>query len=187
VTQILSPNPNATPILVALGANLISERYGTPIETLEAALGALAARDIRTLKRSRWFESAPVPISDQPWYVNGVISVRTPLSAEATLSSLHEIEAEFGRVRQIRNEARVLDLDLIAYGDLVIDQPGGMIVPHPRLAERAFVLLPLADILPDWRHPASGLGLSEMIEALPQDQMIRPVGAIPSGALGSTL
>jgi 2-amino-4-hydroxy-6-hydroxymethyldihydropteridine diphosphokinase len=184
---MLSPNSKPAPILVALGANLISERYGTPIETLEAALGALAARDIRTLKRSRWFESAPVPISDQPWYVNGVISVRTPLSAAATLSSLHEIEAEFGRVRQIRNEARVLDLDLIAYGDEVIDERGGMIVPHPRLAERAFVLLPLADVAPDWHHPVSGLGLDEMIRALPKDQMIRPVGAVPAGAVGSTL
>ncbi len=182
MAQMLSPNAKVAPILIALGANLISERYGTPIETLEAALGALAARDIRTLQRSRWFESAPVPISDQPWYVNGVISVQSSLSPEATLSTLHDIEAEFGRVRQVRNEARVLDLDLIAYGNQVIEQPGGIMVPHPRLVDRAFVLLPLRDIAPDWHHPVSGLSLDQMIAALPKDQVIRPVGAS-----GSTL
>lgn len=166
---------STSPILVALGANLISEVWGPPISTLEAALRSLIENGINILERSRWFESAPVPMSDQPWYVNGVISVFTELPAEEVLALLHRIEAGFGRVRSLRNEARVLDLDLIAYRDQVISKPDGIVVPHPRAAERAFVLLPLKDVAPDWVHPVSGVGIDQLIAALPSGQTIRPV------------
>ena len=89
---------------------------------------------------------------------------------------LHAVEAEFGRARAVPNAARVLDLDLLAYDDLV-SQPGAWpLLPHPRMAERAFVLLPLADLAPDWRHPVLGRTARELAEALPPGQ---PSGALP--------
>jgi 2-amino-4-hydroxy-6-hydroxymethyldihydropteridine diphosphokinase len=175
MVQEMNADLAAYPILVALGANLVSERWGPPVSTLDAALRCLTQAGIEILSRSRWFESAPVPISDQPWYVNGVVEVATALSAEALLEKLHEIEADFGRVRSIRNEPRVLDLDLVAYRDQVISQTNGIVVPHPRAAQRAFVLLPLKDVAPGWVHPVSGVGIDALIAALPADQTIRPV------------
>jgi 2-amino-4-hydroxy-6-hydroxymethyldihydropteridine diphosphokinase len=163
----------ATEILVGIGANLPSARFGSPRQTVEAALLALAAGGIDIVQRSRWYETAPVPASDQPNYVNGAALVASSLAADALLALLHRIEADFGRVRSVPNAARVLDLDLLAYGELVIERPGGLILPHPRLAERGFVLLPMADLVPDWHHPVSGLTLPQMIAQLPPGQDVR--------------
>ena len=163
------------PILVGLGANLPSARHGPPVATLEAALKALAARGLSIRSHSRWWESAPVPLSDQPWYVNGVAEVATSLGPESLLALLHEVEAEFGRVRALPNAPRILDLDLLAYGGLVRRGTRPPLLPHPRLAERGFVLHPLADIRPRWRHPVTGRALPEMIAALPADQIVRPL------------
>lgn len=162
-------------IFVALGANLTSTEFGTPRAAVEAALAVLTRAGLRVVKRSRWFESAPVPISDQPWYVNGVVEIATDLDPHEVLARLHAIETEFGRVRVRRNEARVLDLDLLAHGGTTVAEEGGLVLPHPRLAERAFVLLPLADIAPDWRHPATGLDVRQMIANLPPGQVVRPL------------
>ena len=162
------------PILVALGANLPSERFGGPRETLDAAVRELERRGIRVLRRSRWYESAPVPESDQPWYVNGVAAVDTDLDPPALLALLHQVEAEFGRVRAERNAPRVLDLDLVAYGGLVRPGPDGPVLPHPRAAERAFVLLPLAEVAPAWHHPETGETVEALIARLPAGQKIRP-------------
>ena len=110
-----------------------------------------------------------MPASDQPRYVNAVALVETRLEPAALLAALHRIEAGFGRIRKKRWEARILDLDLLAYGSLLQtgqNQTSGPILPHPRLHERAFVLLPLAEIAPEWRHPGTGAALSDMIEAL---------------------
>ena len=162
------------PILVAIGSNLPSPELGPPLAVCEAALTALSGRGLRIVRRSRWFESAPIPLSDQPWFVNGVVVVETSLHPGDLLALLHEVERRFGRERREVNAARILDLDLIAYGDLVrTDAPP--LLPHPRLHERAFVLLPLADVAPDWRHPADGRTPSEMIRALPSEQPIRPL------------
>lgn len=159
-------------IIIAIGANLPS-RFGTPAETIQAAIEAMNDEDILTLKSSKIWLTAPVPVSDQPWYHNAVIEVKTDLDAFGLLSLLHKIEANFGRVRYERNEPRVLDLDLVAYHDQIIDRPS-LIVPHPRMHERAFVLLPLQDIAPDWKHPITNKTLSEMISPIPADQMARP-------------
>ena len=156
-------------ILIAMGANLPSVA-GLPQQTLEAALAALAEAGISLEQRSAWYRSAPLPAGDQPWYVNGVISVATRLAPVELLGVLHRVEARFGRVRRQRNEPRVLDLDLLDYnGKLRQEMP---VLPHPRLHERAFVLLPLADIAPDWRHPASGASLAALIAALPPGQVV---------------
>jgi 2-amino-4-hydroxy-6-hydroxymethyldihydropteridine diphosphokinase len=162
------------PILIAVGANLPSPEFGPPHGTCEAALQELSHRGLRIVRRSRWFETAPIPASDQPWYVNGVAAVATDRSPEALLALLHDVERRFGRERRELNAARILDLDIVAYGDLVRTDPPP-VLPHPRMHERAFVLLPLADVAPDWRHPADGRSLSELIQALPPGQLIRPI------------
>ncbi|MGO8865959.1 MAG: 2-amino-4-hydroxy-6-hydroxymethyldihydropteridine diphosphokinase [Alphaproteobacteria bacterium] len=154
-------------ILIALGANLPTQRFGEPRAACEAALSELAARGIRVVRRSRWYRSRPVPPSAQPDYVNGVVAVETTLDPRALLAELHSIEAAFGRERREKNAARTLDLDLIAYHERVSGGgAGGPVLPHPRLAGRAFVLRPLSDVAPDWRHPASGRTLAELLAAL---------------------
>lgn len=170
------PTASDAPILIGLGANLPSAA-GPPRDTLEAALRHLAAVGVSTLRRSRWFVSPPVPPSDQPWFVNGVAAVATALDPAGLLTTLHRVEAAFGRVRSVPNAARTLDLDLLAFGDRVEDPPpgSGPILPHPRLAERPFVLLPLADVAPAWYHPATGRPLSELIRALGDAEGTRPL------------
>lgn len=159
----------ADAIFIALGANLEHPILGGPKETCEAALAALGEHGITVLARSRWYRTRPVPVSDQPWFVNGVAQVETDLDAARLMAVLHGIEADFGRVRGVPNAARTLDLDLIDFRGLAADGGKGPVLPHPRMAERAFVLLPLADIAPDWRHPVSGRSLRDLIAALPAD------------------
>lgn len=163
-------------ILIAVGSNLPVPGFGTPAEICAKALARLDSMGIRIVATSRFYETAPVPLSDQPWYVNGVAAVETGLDAAALLASLHQVEQEFGRVRRERNEARVLDLDLIDYHGVVAAGPP--ILPHPRMAERAFVLLPLRDIDPHWQHPVGGRRVEDLIAALPPDQAIRPLSGL---------
>ena len=128
-------------ILIGLGSNLPTAAHGGPLENCEAALAALAAEGVRVCHRSRWYESAPVPISDQPWFVNGVVAVKTAVTPEDLLALCQRIERDFGRERRERNAARTLDLDLLAWDDRVIEAGGGALaIPHPRLQDRAFVL-----------------------------------------------
>ena len=165
-------------ILIGLGANLPSLRHGPVRATLEGALLALADAAVRVIARSRWYESAPVPPSDQPWFVNGVARVETARDPAELLELLLAIERGLGRERRAANAPgvpRVIDLDLLAYGEVISDGAEGPVLPHPRLHERAFVLLPMRDIAPDWRHPALGQSVGELIEALGGDQEIRPL------------
>lgn len=154
-------------IIIALGANMPSVEFGSPRQILEAALDRMARRSITILTRSKWYRSQPVPASGQPDYINGVVGVSTTLAPAALLALLHEIEREFGRVRRKVNEARVLDLDIIDFHGLIAgsaDKPP--ILPHPRMHDRAFVLLPLRDASPQWCHPifrkSVGTLISEM-------------------------
>ena len=162
-------------IFIGVGSNLPSERYGSPLETCRAALTAVEAAGVAIRRRSRWYESAPVPPSGQPWFVNAVAEVETGLQPDALLAVLHGIDEKFGRVRRERNEARILDLDLLAYDDMVRNSPSGPVLPHPRMKDRAFVLLPLAELAPGWRHPVTGARISDLVAALPPDQVARPV------------
>lgn len=164
-------------ILIGLGANLPS-RFGPPEATLAAALERIGREDAAVVARSRFWRTRPVPDDGGPWYVNAVAALATALGPETLLAALLGIEAEFGRVRTYRNAPRLLDLDLLAYRDLRRDGPEPPLLPHPRLQERAFVLLPLAEIAPAWRHPRSGRSIAELIAALPPDQTAEPVAAL---------
>lgn len=152
-------------IFIGLGSNLASEA-GPPATTIESALAQFTLYGITVVERSPFYESEPVPRSDQPWFVNAVARVETALSPEYLLMRLHAIEHGFGRVRRERNEARTLDLDLLDYDGLI---RGGerLVLPHPRLHERAFVLKPLLDLDPSWRHPQSDRTGAELLAALP--------------------
>lgn len=126
----------------------------------------LALEGMAILRRSSWWQSGPQPASDQPDFINGVVEIETALSPVDLLAALHRVESACGRVRQQRWEARVLDLDLIDYRRRQqAGQGSGPDLPHPRLAERLFVLLPLQEIAPDWRHPVSGAALQDLITA----------------------
>ncbi len=164
-------------ILIAIGSNLPHPDYGPPIAVCEASVASVAAAGCRVVAVSRWFLSAPIPVSDQPDYVNGVILVETSLKPAPLLEKLHEIEAEFGRERSVPNAARILDLDLIAYDEIVMNVEKPPILPHPRLAERAFVLKPLLDVAPDWRHPVSGASARALAAVLPAGQVCAATNA----------
>lgn len=168
----------ATMIYVALGGNLPTTEFGAPRETLEAAIGALTRAGLTIRARSPWYESAPVPPSDQPLFVNGVLAVEADLSAPELLGLLHMIEADFGRVRREQNAARPLDLDLIDYrGEISSGRGGGPVLPHPRMEGRSFVLLPLRDIAPQWRHPVSGKSIEALVKGLTSTTEIRQLEA----------
>ena len=157
---------------IGLGANLTPAGYRNPREGCEAALVALQEEGIFLDQVSNWYETAPVPISDQPWYLNAVALATTSGDAALTLAALHRIESKFGRVRGIRNEARVLDMDLLDFNGQRNQSPS-LMLPHPRMHQRAFVLLPLRELCPKWYHPVTGISIDDLIAKLPSCQKIR--------------
>jgi len=161
-------------ILIGLGSNLDSERHGSPVATLTAALEALPAMRVSVAARSSWYRSEPVPPSGQPWYVNGVAALATDLEPAALLEALLSVEAAFGRVRSVRNAARVLDLDLLDYNGRVL-QSASLTLPHPRLHERRFVLAPLCELAPAWVHPTLGKTAAELLARLSSADRIEPL------------
>jgi 2-amino-4-hydroxy-6-hydroxymethyldihydropteridine diphosphokinase len=160
-------------IFIAMGANLPTDHYGPPILSLHAAIDRLRGIG-QVLGQSRWYKSAPLPASDQPDFINGIISLETTLTPEELLANIHRIEHEFGRQRGIKNEARVLDLDLIDYHGRVTANKA-LELPHPRMQTRGFVLLPLRDIAPGWVHPVSGKTIDQLIANLPANEPCTPV------------
>lgn len=152
-------------ILIALGANLPSHA-GTPAETLRAALGVLERDGVRPVTISPLYASPAWPDANDPEYVNAVACVETSHAPQSLMMCLHKVEMMFGRKRSEKNAPRTLDLDILDYmGRISGTNP---VLPHPRLETRAFVLVPLGDVAPDWRHPVSGRCVTELIAALPQ-------------------
>jgi 2-amino-4-hydroxy-6-hydroxymethyldihydropteridine diphosphokinase len=160
-------------VIVAMGGNLAFEGQGVQA-VLQSAYDRLWKEGLEPVVRSRWWRSAAWPDPAEPPYLNAVALVRTRLEPPEVMASLRRIEAEFGRARSQPNAARTLDLDLIAYGRRVISEPG-LIVPHPRAAGRLFVMGPLAEIAPDWRHPVLGETASALAERASVGLDARPI------------
>lgn len=136
---------------IALGANI-----GEPSRRIEAGFTALAALPgTRLLARSSLYRSAPVGYADQPDFINAVAMIETTLAPHALLAALLDIERANGRVREFPNAPRTLDLDIVLYGDVVLQEPG-LTIPHARMLERAFVMVPLVEIAPDTVVPGRG-------------------------------
>ena len=161
-------------ILIGIGGNLESAQFGPPCDTLTAALAALKEKRIRILTRSGWYRTEPVPRSDQPWFVNAVVSLATELGAKDLLNALQATERQFGRVRGEPNAPRILDLDILDYQGEVMDTTS-LVLPHPRLHERRFVLIPIAEIAPDWRHPILELTAAQLLARLSSGQQIEHI------------
>ena len=158
-------------ILVGIGSNLAAAGFGSPQDTANAALRELPTIGVAVVRCSRWYLSEPVPPSDQPWYVNAVALVETRLAPLALLTALLRLEARSGRRRGVPNAARTLDLDLLDY-DGRQSKTRRLTLPHPRLHERRFVLTPLAELAPRWRHPQLAKTASELLRHLPPGQPI---------------
>ncbi|MBW8302882.1 MAG: 2-amino-4-hydroxy-6-hydroxymethyldihydropteridine diphosphokinase, partial [Brevundimonas sp.] len=151
-------------VIVALGCN-DKGAWRDCREALEAALARFRPEGIDVVRRSSWWRSKAWPDPDDPPFLNGVVIVRTAHDPHTLMAALGRIDEAFGRRREARNAPRTLDLDLIAYGRVSGDLDG-LILPHPRAADRKFVMGPLAEIAPGWEHPAGG-GAADLAAAAP--------------------
>ena len=151
-------------ILIALGANLPSQA-GPPAQTLRASLALLCENAVTPVSVSSFYSSSAWPDPSDPAFVNAVARVETTRDPVALLRLLAQIENRFGRIRNTRNAPRTLDLDLLDYHGRI--EAGPPALPHPRIEVRDFVLVPLRDVAPDWRHPVSGRSVEALIVALP--------------------
>lgn len=171
---------------IAMGGNVTSS-YGSPQFTINETLKRIPNDSVRIVKISRFYATPAFPAGSGPDFVNALVAVETELPASELLRYMHDIEQQLGRDRHKRWSARTIDLDLIAYDDLVHpDQetyakwrdlslkeqqevaPDGLILPHPRLQDRSFVLGPLCDVAPDWCHPVLGQTAAELFAARPE-------------------
>ena len=153
-------------ILVAIGANLPGPWGATPLETCRRAAGELRRLDgLRVVAVSRFYRTAPVPRSAQPDYANGVVRLAGDAEPAGLLAALQAIEQAAGRSRSARDAARTLDLDIIDMAGQLRDSPDP-VLPHPRAAQRTFVLVPLAEVAPDWIDPRSGRRVAALLAAI---------------------
>jgi len=176
---------NRSKVLIAAGGNLTSQK-GTPAQTIVEATKIVSNERIKVLGISRFFKTPCFPPGVGPDYVNVALIAETGLSASEMLAALHTVEAEFGRQRDKRWGMRTLDLDLLSFDAVVAPDldtvedwinlpldaqvrqtPDTMLLPHPRIQDRAFVLVPLMDVAPDWVHPVLQRSVREMHDALP--------------------
>lgn len=167
---------SASSVFIGLGSNL-----GNREATIAKGLGLLADRGFIMERRSDLYLTEPVDGPAQDWFVNAVAQGRTEHAPEALLDACLEIEHALGRVRSVRNGPRTLDLDLLLYGDLVRDEPA-LTLPHPRLHERRFVLVPLCDLATDLVHPRLGVTLSALLAACPDTSRVVPFSAAAGAA-----
>ena len=171
--------------LISLGSNQLSF-WGSPLATLREAIARLGVISVSPPLVSRFYKNPAFPKGNGPDYINAAVQITTELTPGDLLAALHEIEADAGRERVVRWGQRTLDLDLLTFGQAVLpneqtyltwrdlplarqtqEAPQELILPHPRLQDRAFVLVPLCDIAPDWRHPVFGRTAQSLCDALP--------------------
>ncbi len=183
-------------ILIAFGSNLPGPG-GSPAQIVRSAIDTLDRDAGPVTARSRLYASPAVPVSDQPDFINAVAGLETDLQPHTLMALLHDIEARFGRTRHVRWEARLLDLDLIDYRQFVtcgidavqagrsgapqageVARPEPLALPHPRAHERAFVLKPIAEIAPDWRHPLLNRTAADLLADVADAQSCQPLDGL---------
>jgi 2-amino-4-hydroxy-6-hydroxymethyldihydropteridine diphosphokinase len=185
--------------VIAFGSNKSGD-FSVPVGLIMGALRALSRKGLFKVEISDFYQTPAFPAGAGPDFVNGAVKAETDLGPESVLAILHEVEAEFGRTRDKRWEARVLDLDLIdfdgviapdetvhaAWRDMPLKEqmtctPEQMILPHPRVQDRPFVLVPLRDVAPDWVHPVTGVSVDAMLDGFSDAALaeIRPFDPQP--------
>ena len=156
-------------VYLSLGSN-IGDREGN----LRKAVERLAAQEIRMLHASRIYETEPVDYKDQAWFLNQVVEAETALFPMQLLTRIGRVERELGRRRTVRNGPRTIDIDILFYGAATVET-ARLEIPHPRIAQRRFVLAPLAELAPDLRHPVTHRSVRQMLESAPP-AVVRPIG-----------
>jgi 2-amino-4-hydroxy-6-hydroxymethyldihydropteridine diphosphokinase len=162
---------------IALGSNL-----GNRETHFRDALGLLAGiPDTRVIEQSPWYESEPVGYTDQGWFLNGVVRVETALTPRALLQACQGIEDRLGRRRTVSDGPRTMDLDILFFDDRVVPDSPRLMIPHPRLHVRAFVLHPLTDLAPSWQHPLLQTTVQSLLSVLKDPHRLRPYVAERTG------
>jgi 2-amino-4-hydroxy-6-hydroxymethyldihydropteridine diphosphokinase len=165
-------------VYVSLGSNV-----GDREQQIAAAIQALGTRGMRIVRRSSIYSTEPVDVATQSWFLNCVLEVETDLMPRQLLKAFHEIENELGRKHTIRRGPRVIDLDILLYGSSVILTPD-LEVPHPRMNQRRFVLVPLAEIAPALRHPIENKSVEELLAETEDRSVVHRCKAGVIGAAG---
>ena len=158
-------------IIIGIGANLIPKGFSTVQDGLLAAMNMLYDYGIEDIRRSSWYETSPVPRSEQPLFINAVFSATCNVDPHKLLLYLNEIETKIGRIRAERNAPRVIDMDILDFNSMHIETEK-LVLPHPRMHQRAFVLIPLQEIRNDYIHPVTKEPILNLIRQLPDDQNI---------------
>jgi 2-amino-4-hydroxy-6-hydroxymethyldihydropteridine diphosphokinase len=156
-----------TTVYLSLGSN-IGDRAGN----IARAIQALGTRGVRVTRKSSLYETEPVEFREQAWFLNAAIEVQTDLAPERLMEVLLEIERDMGRERCVPKGPRLIDVDILLYGSEVVRE-AGLEIPHPRMAERRFVLVPLAELTGKANHPVSLMTIAEMLEATADQSEVR--------------
>jgi 2-amino-4-hydroxy-6-hydroxymethyldihydropteridine diphosphokinase len=156
-----------TTVYLSLGSNM-----GNRAENIARAIAALGPHGVRVTQESSSYETEPLEVKDQPWFLNCAIEAETELSPERLMQVLLGVEREIGRERGVPKGPRLIDMDILLYGSEIVKQPG-LEIPHPRMAERKFVLVPLAEIAGEMNHPTAMMTIAEMLDATADRSEVR--------------